>query len=53
MVFQSVCVCCACDLSVHLYAPSICLLCFCISEVISLFKSLRAGSQVVSLLMLL
>ena len=51
------CVCCACDTSVHISVPSICLcfcmsvhlsvpsicLCFCMSEVLSSFKSLRAG----------
>ena len=40
---------CACDPSVHLSVSSIC---FCMSEVISSFKSLRAGSQVLTLLML-
>ena len=44
------CVCCACDPSVRIDAPSICF--FCTSEVTSSFKSLRAGSQVLSLLML-
>ena len=43
------CACCACDPSVHLCVPSIC---FCMSEVICSFKSLRAGSQVFALLML-
>ena len=38
------CACCACD-------PNVCL-CFCMSEVISSFKSLRAGSHVFALLML-
>ena len=42
------CVCCACDPNERLSAPSICL-CFCMSEVISSFRSLRAGSQVLSL----
>ena len=51
MVFQRVCVCCACDPNERLSAPSICL-CFCMSEVISSFRSLRAGSQVFALLML-
>ena len=48
------CACCACDSSVHLSVPSICFVCvcFCMSEVISSFKSLRAGSQVFALLML-
>ena len=45
------CMCCACDPSVRLDAPSICL-CFCMSEVISAVKSLRVVSQVFSLLML-
>ena len=48
MVFKE-CVCCACDPSVHLDVPSMCL---CMSEVIYSFRSLRAGSQVFSLLML-
>ena len=39
-----------CDLSVHLDVPSI--VCLCMSEVISSFRSLRAGSQVFALLML-
>ena len=43
------CVCCACDPNERLNAPSIC---FCMSEVISSFRSLRAGSQVFALLML-
>ena len=47
------CACCACDPSVHLSVSSIgFVLCFCMSEVISPFKSLRAGSQVFALLML-
>ena len=47
------CVCCACDPNEHLSAPSICFVCvFCMSEVISSFRSLRAGSQVFALLML-
>ena len=59
------CVCCACDPNERLSAPSIFLkkifgkiyyymfcLCFCMSEVISSFRSLRAGSQVFALLML-
>ena len=41
------CACCACNPSVHLSIPSIC---FCMSEVISSFKSLR--SHVFALLML-
>ena len=45
--------CCACDPSVRLDAPpSMFCLCFCMSEVISSFKSLRAGSQEFDLLML-
>ena len=44
------CVCCACDPNERLTAPSICL--FCMSEVISSFRSLRAGSQVFAFLML-
>ena len=43
------CVCCACDPNERLSAPSIC---FCMSEVISSFRSLRAGSHVFALLML-
>ena len=40
------CVCCACDLNERLSAPSICFVCvFCMSEVISSFRSMRAGSQ--------
>ena len=46
------CVCCACDPSERLDAPSICLFVFCMSEVISSFRSLRAVSQVFALLML-
>ena len=47
------CVCCACHPNEYLSAPSIrfCLG-FCMSEVISSFWSLRAGSQVFALLML-
>ena len=45
------CVCCACGPSERLHAPSICL-CFCMSEVISSFGSLRTGSQVFAFLML-
>ena len=53
MVFKGVCVCCACDPNERLSAPSICFVCvFCMSEVISSFRSLRAGSQVFALLML-
>ena len=46
------CACSACDPSVHLSVSSISLVVFCMSEVISSFKSLRAGSQVFALLML-
>ena len=48
------CACFACDSSVHLSVPSIgfVYLCLCMSEVISSFKSLRAVSQVLALLML-
>ena len=45
------CACCACDPNVHLSVPSIGLFMFCMSEVISSFRSLRAGSQVFALLM--
>ena len=41
------CACCVSDSSVHLNVTSIC---FCMSEIITLFK--RAGSQVSALLML-
>ena len=52
MVFQRMCVCCTCDPSERLDAPSICFVCvFCMSEVISSFKSLSAGSLVFALLM--
>ena len=48
---STVCACCACDPSVHLSVPSICLfVLFCMSEVISSFKSFKAGSQVFALL---
>ena len=47
------CACCACDRIVHLSVPSIGFVyVFCMSEVICTFKSLRAGSQVFTLLML-
>ena len=46
------CVCCACGPSKRLDALFICCLCFCMSEVISSFMSLRTGSQVFALLML-
>ena len=49
---MSACVCCACSHIMHLDAPSIMFyLCFCMSKVISSFKSLTPGSQVFSLLM--
>ena len=48
MVFIE-CVCCACGPSARLDAPSIC---FCMSEVISSFRSLRTGSQMFAFLML-
>ena len=45
--------CCACDPNEHLSALFICFVCvFWMSEVISSFRSLRAGSQVFALLML-
>ena len=48
------CVCCACGPSERLDAPSICFACvFCMSEVVSSFRSLGAGSQVFALLMFL
>ena len=43
------CACCVCDPSVH-SVPRFCV-CFCMPEVISLFKGLSAGSQVFALLM--
>ena len=47
------CVCCFCDPSVHLESRcSFHRFCVCMSEVISSFKSLIAGSQVSALLML-
>ena len=48
--YSKECVCCACDRSVYLDVPS--RLYLCMSEVISSFKNLRAGSQVFALLML-
>ena len=54
MICQIMCVCCACDPSELLGAlllPYV-LLCFYMSEVISSFRCLRAGSQVFALLML-
>ena len=50
--YSKECVFCACGRSEHLDAPSICFVCFCMSEVISSFRSLKAGSQVFALLML-
>ena len=44
------CACWACDPSVNLSVPSIYI--FCMSEVISSFKILRAGSQVFAFIML-
>ena len=46
------CVCCVCDPSMRLDAPSICFLCLCMLEVISSFNSLRTGSEVFALRML-
>ena len=46
------CVCCVCDTSECLGAPSICFVCVCMSEVISSFKSLRVVSHMFALLML-
>ena len=46
------CVCCACDPSVHLSVPSIGFIRFCMSKVISSFRSLRTGSQLFALHML-
>ena len=47
------CACCACDHSGLLNVPFIGFVyVFCMSEVISAFKSLRAGSQVLTLLVL-
>ena len=47
------CVCCACNSNERLSASfNMFCLCFCMSEVISSFRSLRAGSQVFALLML-
>ena len=44
---------CSCDPNERLSARSICFVCvFCMSEVISSFRSLRAGSRVFALLML-
>ena len=52
MVFKKS-ACCACDSSVHLSVLSIGFICvFCMSEVISSFKSLRTGSEVFALLMM-
>ena len=47
------CACCTCDPNERLSVPSICFVCvFCMSEVISSFRSLRAGLHVFALLML-
>ena len=47
------CACCVCDPSMHLSVPSIGFVyCLCMSEFISPFKGLRAGSQVFALLIL-
>ena len=46
------CVCCVCDPSEHIDSPSICLFVFCMSDIISSFRSFRAGSHVFALLML-
>ena len=46
------CVCSACDPNERLSAPSIGFVCVFVSEVISSFRSLRAGSQGFALLML-
>ena len=43
----------ACDASMHLSFPSIGFVCFCMSDVISSFRSLRARSQVFALQILL
>ena len=50
--YSKECACCAWDPNERLSVPSIFCLCFCMSEVISSFRSLRAGSQVFALLML-
>ena len=47
MVFQRVCVCCACDPNEHLSAPSICFVCVFVCQKLS--PHLRAGSQVFAL----
>ena len=53
IVLQRECVCCTWDPSERLDAPSICFVCvFCMSKVISSFKSMRAESQACDLLML-
>ena len=44
--------CCACGPSERLHAPYLCFVCVSMSKVISLFRSLKTGSQVVALLML-
>ena len=48
---KTVCVVPVIPMSIKCYFHMFCL-CFCMSEVISSFRSLRAGSQVVALLML-
>ena len=48
--YSKECVCCACDLSVRLDAPSICFVCVFVCRKLS--PQLRAGSQVFALLML-
>ena len=52
MVFQRMCVLCLLTQCASKCSFYIFCLCFCVSEVISSFKSLRAGSQVFALLML-
>ena len=44
--YSKECACCACDPSVNLIVPSMFLVYFCMSEVISSLKSLRAGAHV-------
>ena len=48
---NNVCVVSVILVSVYVLLPYVCV-CFCMSEVISSFRSLRAGSQVFALLML-
>ena len=52
MVFHRMCVLCMCSQCASKCSFHMVCLCFCMSEVISLFKSLRAGSQVFALRML-